>query len=195
MKAIAMAARAESVRSTVSASREYDANFTKKYEALYTKVFAFVYSRTRNVELSKDLVAEVFERAYVKGHSVRDQGAYSAWIFMIAKNLVTGHYRRQKREFNCENTLKDEVRFADSPPDPEEAVLRDERIGHLMRRVRQLPRRDQDLLSLKFDAELTYAEIADITGMTALNARVSIFRALKRLRSRMEAEGGRKSVA
>jgi Sigma-70, region 4. len=49
-----------------------------------------------------------------------------------------------------------------------------------------LSARDQELISLKFDAELSNAEIAQIMGMTPLNVRVAIFRALRRLRRHME---------
>ena len=38
---------------------------------------------------------------------------------------------------------------------------------------------------MKFDAELTHVEIAKVLGMTPLNVRVSLFRAIKRLRARM----------
>jgi RNA polymerase sigma-70 factor (ECF subfamily) len=166
---------------------DYDARFTKAYETHYTKLFAFVYSRVRDVELSKDIVAQVFERAYSKGHGVREQAAYSAWLFMIAKNLIAGHYRKTQREYHHLDRAREELRFVDGPPNPEDAILRDERVGQLLTHIATLPRRDQELLSLKFDAELTNAEIGQVLKMSPLNVRVSIFRALKRLRARMVA--------
>ncbi|MBI2913272.1 MAG: RNA polymerase sigma factor [Chloroflexi bacterium] len=164
----------------------YDTAFVQLYQSYYTKVFAFVYSRVGNVELSKDLVAEIFERAYVKGHDLREPSAYGTWVFMIARNHVAGHYRRQKREMNGLDRVKDSLWLTEGPPDPESRALRSEQIQHLMRHFRTLPRRDQELLSLKFDAELTYAEIARIMGMSDVNVRVSIFRALRRLRDRLQ---------
>jgi len=167
---------------------EYDAKFTTAYETYYTKVFAFIYSRVRDVELAKDLVASTFERAYVKGHEVREEAAYGAWLFMIAKNVIAGHFRRTSREANHIDRACTELRFVDGPPSPEDVLLRDERVGRLIAHIGTLPRRDQELLSLKFDAELTNTEIADVLHMTPLNVRVAIFRALKRLRVRMEAD-------
>ena len=58
-----------------SVQSAYQAAFVEAYERYYTKVFAYVYSRVSNVEVTKDLVAEVFEKAYVKGHSVREPAA------------------------------------------------------------------------------------------------------------------------
>jgi len=167
----------------------YDGAFVQLYQSYYTRIFAFVYSRVGNVELAKDLTAEVFERAYVKGHGVREQAAYGTWLFMIAKNVVVGHYRRQKRENNGMDRVKESLWLAEQPRDPEDSALRGERIEDLMRKFRTLPRRDQELLSLKFEGELTYAEIAQVMGITEVNVRVSIFRALRRLRDRVQEDG------
>jgi RNA polymerase sigma factor (sigma-70 family) len=165
---------------------EYEAAFNRAYEEYYAKLFAFTYSRTRNAELSKDIVASVFERAYVKGHEVREPAAYGSWLFMIAKNFIAGHYRRAGREFNHLERAGEELHFVEPPPGPEDSLLRDERVGRLIEFVRELPPRDRELISLKFDAELTNKEIAQILGLTALNVRVAIFRALRRLRKRMQ---------
>ena len=57
-----------------------------------------------------------------------------------------------------------------------------------MRHFRTLINRDQEILSLKFEAGLTHGEIAQVMGMTASHVRVAVFRALKRLRDRVQAE-------
>lgn len=160
-------------------------SFAAAFERYQARIFAFVYSRVRDVELAKDIVSAVFEKAYRKGQSVRDEAAYGSWLFVIAKNEIAGHFRKSQREHNRLLRVGDELRFADHAPDPEESMLRDERVGQLVKHLRQLPQRDQELLSLKFDAELTNAEIARIVGMSPLNVRVAVFRALRRLRKLM----------
>ncbi len=77
------------------------------------------------------------------------------------------------------------MRFVEPPAGPEDSLLRDERLGKLIEFVRELPPRDRELISLKFDAELSNAEIM---GLTPLNIRVAIFRALRRLRKRMQSD-------
>ncbi len=165
---------------------DYEAAFVDAYERYYTRVFAYVYSRVGNVELSKDLTAEVFEKAYVKGHSVRESAAYSTWLFMIAKNAVIGHYRRHKRESSGINKIRESMWLTERDSDPERDALHGEAVSNLMRHLRQLSQRDQELLSLKFEGGLSYAEISSVLRLSEVNVRVSIFRALKRLRSLMQ---------
>lgn len=171
------------------AADAYQQAFIEAYERYYTKLFAYVYSRVGNVELAKDLTAEVFEKAYVKGHSVREAAAYTTWLFMIAKNVVIGHYRRQKRENNGLTKVKDSLWLSERQPDPEKGALHGEEVSNLMRHLRKLSGRDQELLALKFEGELSYAEISRVLKLSEVNVRVSIFRALKRLRSLVEGDG------
>lgn len=170
------------------AQATYEATFVEAYERYYTKVFAYVYNRVSNVEVTKDLVAEVFEKAYVKGHNVREPAAYATWLFIIAKNLVVGHYRHHKREIDGMNKMRESARLAGGPPNPEDDALRGETVSNLMSHVRKLSQRDQELLALKFEGELTYAEISRVLKMSGVNVRVSIYRALKRLRELMTDE-------
>lgn len=163
----------------------YQAAFVEAYEHYYTKVFGFIYSRVGNVEAAKDLTAEVFEKAYVKGHSVREPAAYATWLFMIAKNVVVGHYRRHKREIDGMNKIRESLWLSGDSSTPEDDTLRGETVSNLMMHVRQLSRRDQELLALKFEGELSYGEISSVLNMSEVNVRVSIFRALKRLRDLM----------
>ncbi len=174
------------VRTGAGVRGDYEKAFVEAYQRYYTKVFAYVYSRVGNVEVTKDLVAEVFEKAFLKGHAVRDAGAYATWLFMIAKNVVIGHYRRQKREIRGMDRMRESLWLADRPSDPQDDTLRSEAASGLLRYLRRLSQRDQELLSLKFEGELTYAEISTVLGLSEVNVRVSIFRALKRLRSLVE---------
>jgi RNA polymerase sigma-70 factor (ECF subfamily) len=164
----------------------YQQAFVEAYEHYYTKVFGFIYSRVGNVEAAKDLTAEVFEKAYVKGHSVREPAAYATWLFMIAKNVVVGHYRRHKREIDGMNKMRESLWLTGDSSTPEDDTLRGETVSNLMIHVRQLSRRDQELLALKFEGELSYGEISSVLNMSEVNVRVSIFRALKRLRDLMK---------
>ena len=178
-----------------AASPAYETAFVANYEKYYTRVFAFVYSRVRDVELSKDVMSDVFERAYRKGDSVRDKSAYRGWLFTIAKNLIAGHFRRAKVEIRKQERVAETYHIANDTVDPEDEAVRNDRAGALMKLVERLSDRDRELISLKFDSELTHDEIARITGMTSGNVRVAIFRALKRLKAMLQCEEAAALVA
>jgi RNA polymerase sigma factor (sigma-70 family) len=164
--------------------------FQNLYETYYARVFAFACSRVDNAELAKDIAAEVFERAYLKGNDVRKMEAYGGWLFAIAKNVITSHYRRRRREDDLLDRMRDSLRLVSWSDSPEDHMIKSEWAGRLISRVRLLPRRDQELLSLKFDAELKNADIARVMGMSEGNVRISVYRAVKRLRRQIADESG-----
>lgn len=165
-----------------------NAGFVSAYREYYPRIFAFVYSRVREVELAKDLVSEVFERAYMNWGKVRDKSAYVSWLFMIAKNTIAGHYRKRVREEVATEKTKDNLRTVADPPEPADIAMKGEAASQLLRHLHSLPKRDQDLISLKFDGELTTVEIGQVMGMHPVNVRVAVFRALRKLRDKVDAE-------
>ena len=73
----------------------------------------------------------------------------------------------------------------------ENDVLAREEQSDIARLVREFPQREQDIVSLKFDAELTNQQIAQIMDLSEPNVRVIIFRSLRKLREQMLAERSR----
>jgi RNA polymerase sigma-70 factor (ECF subfamily) len=57
-------------------------------------------------------------------------------------------------------------------------------MGHL----RRFPQREQDIVALKFDAELTNAQIGEVMGLTESNVRVILCRTLQKLRKSLQNE-------
>jgi RNA polymerase sigma-70 factor (ECF subfamily) len=61
-------------------------------------LYRFAYYQLQDAMLAEDLVAEVFARVIEKvGGYVQDSTPFQAWLFRIARNLVTDHYRSVKR--------------------------------------------------------------------------------------------------
>ena len=164
--------------------------FADLYHQYFPKVFAYVYGRVQNKELSLDIVSDVFERAFIKKQSLRSPDAFGSWLFTIARNEVSSHWRKEKPAAKAVQEAAWETELNHQPRSPEETLLHKERIDNLILFLRQLPRREQEIISLKFDAELTNREIADVLNTSDVNVRVTIFRALRKLRGRMQAVGG-----
>ena len=168
------------------AADDYQAAFVQAYEKYFSRVFAYIYNRLNSVEVAQDLTAEVFEKAYTKGHGLRERQAYVAWLFMIAKNTVAGYFRKRKREQAHLERIKQSFPRLTPPDEPVQRAIRNEAVAKIIAFSRLLSPREQELLSLKFDGELTNEEIARVMGMSAVNVRVTLFRALTKLRNKMK---------
>ena len=163
--------------------------FSDLYNEYFPKVFAYVYGRVQDKEVSLDIVSDVFEKAFIKKKSLRSPESFGSWLFTIARNEVSSHWRKEKPAAKAAQEAAFENELHHQPRGPEETILHRERLDALSLLVRALPRREQEIIALKFDAELTNREIAQVLNTSEVNVRVTIFRALRKLRERMQAIG------
>ncbi len=171
-----------------AAARRLD-DFAEKYRQYFPRVFAYVYGRVHNAQVAEDLASDIFERAFLKADSLRNDEAYSTWLFTIARNVVISYGRRQGRE----SVVDPDVLKAIAPgrESVEGDILLREEIATIAQLLRGFPQREQDIVALKFDAELSNAQIAQIMGLSEANVRVILFRTLRKLRELMK-EGRRR---
>lgn len=182
----AIAAHREGAQAEDAARSPSLTDFSAQYREFYPKVFAYVYGRVQDKELALDIVSEVFERAFAKGSSLRSDGAFGAWLFTIARNAVASHWRKEKPAARALHSVAWEWELTQHHRDPEQTLLEREQMAILLYHVHQLSQREQEILSLKFDAELSNREIAQVMGTSEVNVRVTMYRVLQKLRQRMK---------
>lgn len=148
------------------------------YAHYFSRIYNYVRYRVRDAQTADDLTAQVFERALANLRTYRPaQGQFAPWLFGIARNTVSDHFRRP-----AWLPLED----ADQQPDEQQAVeaiaaARDEH-ARLLAALAALSPRERDLLALKFTSGMKNTEIAALTGMSESNVAVTLFRAVGRLR-------------
>ena len=160
--------------------------FVETYKQYYPRLFAYIYARVGNTHQSEDIVSDVFERVYLKLDSLRDRDALATWLFTIARNAIVSHVRKHSRETIVGHDVISELSPATDSVESE--VMHREDLAGVARAVRTFSQREQDIVSLKFDAELANAQIGQIMGLTEQNVRVIIFRTIRKLRKIMAAE-------
>ncbi len=160
--------------------------FVETYKQYYPRLFAYIYARVGNTHQSEDIVSDVFERVYLKLDSLRDRDALATWLFTIARNAIVSHVRKHSRETIVDHDTMSELSPATASVESE--VMHREDLAGVARAVRTFSQREQDIISLKFDAELANVQIARIMGLTEQNVRVIIFRTIRKLRKIMAAQ-------
>jgi len=116
----------------------------------------------------------------------RSSDAFGAWLFTIARNAVASHWRKEKPTARALHSVAWEWELTQHHRDPEQTVLEREQMAILLYHVHQLSQREQEVLSLKFDAELSNRQISQVMNTSEVNVRVTIYRVLQKLRDRMK---------
>jgi RNA polymerase sigma-70 factor, ECF subfamily len=141
-------------------------------EPLIRRVYSYVAYRVGDGPDAEDLTSETFERAlrYRKSYDPK-KGEPVAWLLGIAKRCIDGRGPRIE--------LASEV-----VDEPTAGDLEDETIRRLTvaRAVSVLDERDRELIALRYGADLTARQIADLLGARTNAIEVALHRALGRLR-------------
>ncbi len=159
--------------------------FARFYDTYLPKVYNFMRYRVGDDELAEDLTAQTFERALREWRRYSPQrGALSTWLFTIARRVAINHWHAQRRR----PTVALSAAAKELPPvePPDDAVENELAWQTLRAALRRLPELDQELIALKFAAEMTNREIAQVAGLSESNVGTRLHRALKRLRKLLE---------
>jgi RNA polymerase sigma-70 factor, ECF subfamily len=145
-------------------------------------VFAFfAYSVARPV--AEDLTSATFERVIRawKSYDPRKAGVRT-WVLAIARNQLTDHYRRSShrdaRSTDAEPALLDELPTVDPTAD-----VADRDAFRTM--LAQAGDREREVLALRYGADLSANEVAELLGLSSANVHQIASRALRRLREEL----------
>jgi RNA polymerase sigma-70 factor (ECF subfamily) len=131
------------------------------------KVFALAYRFTGRVDEAEDLTQEVFVKVYQSLDRYREgDGAFSAWLSVLARNQAIDGYRRRRQEHL---RRVEEPELLERMPDHDEGALagleRDERVRLVHRGLRSLPPDLREPLILCDLQGLPYEEIASTLSL------------------------------
>jgi len=163
-------------------SRSKKKKFSKFYNEHVEKVYRFVYLKVSSKEVSQDLTSEVFLRFWEQLNSPIKIENQRAFIYQIARNLVIDYYRKTKP------TLidLDKVKILDQARSLEEKAILGSDMEVIQRALTQIPEDYQDMIIWYYLDEFSVPEIAEITGKTENNIRVTIHRALSALKEKLD---------
>ena len=156
--------------------------YAELYRQYLPRILNYVRLRVDGEDLAQDLTAAVFERAVSRQHTLRRREAFGAWLFQIARTTVAGYYRQRRPVVPLE--LAEEQQAPN--PSPTEALIQRQELDRLRGVLSTLSEREQEIVRLKFGAGLGNQEIARVMRLRAGHVAVILYRALRKLRARLE---------
>jgi RNA polymerase sigma-70 factor (sigma-E family) len=145
--------------------------------ALYPKLRGFLELHTGDRDLADELTQETLARVWARWPRVRRMASPQAYAFRIALNLARSWFRRRSRERRALARL-DATDVSDEPATAERVATRAAMVA--------LPRRQREVLLLRYFAGLGVAETADTMGCTPGTVKAHTHRALARLRQQLQ---------
>lgn len=171
-----------------------EAAFGELFRRHQRLVYALVRRYSPRPEDARDLTQRAFLKAFEAARralprlSAVGEIPFKAWLARIAINLGKNHARQTNRWRLAPVTALEYS--AEPAPSAVDALIRADRERMTRTAVLSLPRRQREVFTLRIDADLSFAEIAQALGITANNAKVHFHHAVKRLKATVAAAGG-----
>ena len=164
------------VKNYISGDESALASLIERHQS---KIYGFIYSKVNDRDLSDDIFQDTFIKVIktLKTKSYNEEGKFLPWVMRIAHNLVVDHFRKAKKmpfqreteEYSIFNYM------TDNAPTSESQMITEQVEVDLTRLLDELPDDQKEVLVMRMYQDLSFKEIAELTG-------VSINTALGRMR-------------
>lgn len=150
------------------------------FERYNRPLFSYFYRMCREPQLSEDLVQSVFERMLKYRGTYSGSGAFTTWMFSIARNAHIDHYRKIQR--NGETSHFNEEQLESASPEYGDLNEQNSKKLILEKALDLLDEDKREVIILSRYEGLKYQEIAEIQQTTEGAIKVKMFRAMKELK-------------
>ena len=150
------------------------------------QIFRVCYRFVNNRDDAMDLAQEVFIKAFEHLSTFRRESSMKTWLYRIAMNHCINHVKKNAREF-VEITESVGSTRASVHSDMEEREQREQ--FRLL--VKRLPPKQKAILEMRIHEQLSYEEIATMSGRSISTIKASVFFALEKLRKLVKEPTGK----
>lgn len=151
-------------------------SFGDLFRLFSPQIVAFFRARGCELALAEDLSQEVMLTVYRKAIQVRDRTLFRAWLFKVARNVLSRHYGKKSREGDTIDLgeVSDRLVAASHKPAATTAF-------EFMRWMGFLDSRERELMKLRFIEQWEYHEIAAAQAIPIGTVKWRVFNAKKKL--------------
>ena len=158
---------------------EFEEFIEKAVEEHESALIGYARTFVHDLDRARDVVQDTFIRLCQQDpEKVREH--LKSWLFTVCRNRCLDVLRKDKRIEPLDDLRWQKV--AGTVAAPDEQAGRDEQLAHVMRFMERLAKNQREVILLKFQQGMSYAEIRDVTGLSEGNIGFLIHTGLKRLR-------------
>jgi RNA polymerase sigma-70 factor (ECF subfamily) len=158
-------------------------------DTFWGDVYNYQLKRTKSENDAEDITIQTFSKAFDKINTFNDAYVFKTWLIAISKNVHIDLLRKKKVSISTETTKEQEEKIylvVDENPTPEDKIIREQNLAKLLRDIKQLKPKYQEVIQLRYFQELSYKEIATQINEPINNVKVKLLRAKKLLAAIIE---------
>ncbi len=157
--------------------------FEEYFDKHYSRVLNYVTGKVANREDAEDLVMDAFATCYLKYDTFDPtKASFSTWLSVIVSNKIKNYYRDKKYTEDIEDAANDVA----VEEDMDSIIFLEEIRNELAKALELLPETQRKIVIQKYFLNKNAVEIAESLGMSHVNVRVQLNRAINKLKQYFE---------
>ena len=136
-----------------------------------SKIYGYIYSKVSNRDITEDIFQETFFKVI---HSLKskkqykEEGKFLPWVLRISNNLIVDKFREDKKmplkrdseDFSVFTFIKDNA------PNIEKKIIKNQVDIDLKKIIQKLPHDQKEVLMMRYYSDMSFKEIAELTGVS-----------------------------
>ncbi|MCG9791015.1 RNA polymerase sigma factor [Flavobacterium algicola] len=135
-----------------------------------SRIYGFIYSKIADADISNDIFQDTFIKVIktLKNDSYNEEGKFLPWVMRIAHNLIIDHFRRNKKMPMFRETESFSIFsiMSDDSPNIESQIISEQVEDDVRRLLEELPQDQKEVLLMRMYQDMSFKEIAEVTGVS-----------------------------
>ena len=136
-----------------------------------SKIYGYIYSKVSDRDLTEDIFQETFFKVIHTLKSKKyynEEGKFLSWVLRISNNLIVDKFRNDKKMYMKRDTEEFSIFSAitDNSPNIEKELIKNQVDLDLKNIIQRLPQDQKEVLMMRYYSDMSFKEIADITGVS-----------------------------
>ncbi len=174
---------AELVRQSLSEEPGADQAFARLVARYRSAIYGLALAATGDVAEAEDLTQETLIAAHLGLPHLRDPALFGSWLKGIARNLVRMWYRRHAATPRLDGGHALDELANRATPSPEEHIDHQERLKRIRQAVQELSTGNQQAVTLRYWAGMSYAEISETLDVPVSTIKSRLHKAKRQLQA------------
>lgn len=163
------------------------------------RVLSYILRLVKDEDVANDLFQETFVKAImtIKQGRYQSDGKFGAWITRIAHNHIIDHFRQEKAlaKISADNEEVDVLNRKElSEGTIEDMLIYNQTLSDVRRLVEMLPKEQRQVLMMRYYDNMSFKEIAELTGVSINTALGRMRYALINMRKQVADAGVQSSI-
>ncbi len=161
---------------------------TSALDAYESRLLRYVMGMVGDINIAREITQETFLRLCSQRQPEKQaeiQSRLASWLFRVSRNAAIDYLRKERRmqttDVNSIDQLVGQDNSGDALSDGDPLVA-SEQANSLGQQIKKLPASQQEVIRLRFENQMSYKQIAEITGHTTSNVGFMLHTAIKKLR-------------